>query len=183
MKKKSDEELLQAYQSLEDHDSLAVLFMRYSSQVLGLCMQYLKNSADAEDAVMDIYSHIQKPLCHQKVQHFKAWIMQVSRNHCLQILRKNKGKYSVDIMELNHMESTDDLHQVYIEDRWLDIMEEELERLSEEQQICLRMMYLEGYSYKEIAAVKGYDLKKVKSYIQNGKRNLTLSVKARKNHE
>ena len=183
MKKKSDAELLQAYRSLEDHDSLAALFIRYSAQVLGLCMQYLKHSADAEDAVMDIYTHIQKPLRHQNVQHFKAWIMQVSRNHCLQILRKKKGKYSIDITELNHMESTDNLHQVYIEDQWLDIMEEELENLSEEQQICLRMMYLEGHSYKEIAAIRGYELKKVKSYIQNGKRNLALRVEARKNHE
>ena len=81
MKKKSDAELLQAYQSLEDHDSLAVLFMRYAAQVLGLCMQYLKHSADAEDAVMDIYSHIQRPLRHQNVQHFKAWIMPVSYTH------------------------------------------------------------------------------------------------------
>ena len=183
MKKKSDAELLQAYRSLEDHDSLATLFIRYSAQVLGLCMQYLKHSADAEDAVMDIYTHIQKPLRHQNVHHFKAWIMQVSRNHCLQILRKKKGKYSIDITELNHMESIDNLHRVYIEDQWLDIMEEELKNLSEEQQICLRMMYLEGHSYKEIATIKGYELKKVKSYIQNGKRNLALRVEARKNHE
>ena len=153
MKKKSDAELLQAYQSLEDRDSLAMLFMRYSAQILGLCIQYLKYPTDAEDAVMDIYTHIQKPLRHQNVQHFKAWIMQVSRNHCLQILRKKKGKYSIDITELNHMESIDTLHQVYIEDQWLNIMEEELDNLSEEQQICLRMMYLEGYSYKEIAGL------------------------------
>ena len=67
--------------------------------------------------------------------------MQVSRNHCLQIIRKNKGKYSIEIGELRHMEYSDNLHQVYVEDRWLDIMEEELNHLSEEQQICLRMMY------------------------------------------
>ena len=81
------------------------------------------------------------------------------------------------------MESTDNLHQVYVDDYRLDVMEEELKNLSEEQQICLRMMYLEGHSYKEIATIKGYELKKVKSYIQNGKRNLALRVKARKDHE
>ena len=183
MKNKSDAELLHAYQTHEDHDSLAALFMRYAAQVLGICLRYLEQRADAEDAVMDIYSHIQKPLRHQNVQHFRAWIMQVSRNHCLQILRKKKGKHSVDITKLKYMESTDNLHQIYIEDRWLDIMEEELKSLSEEQQICLRMMYLEGHSYKEIAAIQGYELNKVKSYIQNGKRNLALRVEARKNHE
>ena len=183
MKNKSDAELLHAYQTFEDHDSLATLFMRYAAQVLGLCMQYLKHSADAEDAVMDIYTHIQKPLRHQHIQHFRAWIMQVSRNHCLQIIRKKKGKYSIDISELKHMESTDNLHQVYVDDYRLDVMEEELKNLSEEQQICLRMMYLEGHSYKEIATIKGYELKKVKSYIQNGKRNLALRVEARKDHE
>ena len=62
MKKKSDAELLEAYQAHQDHDSLAVLFMRYAAQVLGICLRYLEHSADAEDAVMDIYTHIQKPL-------------------------------------------------------------------------------------------------------------------------
>ena len=89
MKNKSDE-LLHAYQTFEDHDSLATLFMRYSAQVLGLCLRYLEQPADAEDAVMDIYTHIQKPLRHQHIQHFRAWIMQVSRNHCLQIIRKKR---------------------------------------------------------------------------------------------
>jgi len=47
-------------------------------------------------------------------------------------------------------------------------------KLSGEQRQCIELMYLDDKSYKEIVEITGYDLKKVKSYIQNGKRNLKI---------
>jgi RNA polymerase sigma-70 factor (ECF subfamily) len=56
----------------------------------------------------------------------------------------------------------------------LQLLEKGLENLDEEQRICLKMFYLEKKSYQEITEFTGYDLNKVKSYIQNGKRNLKI---------
>jgi len=49
-----------------------------------------------------------------------------------------------------------------------------MESLTPEQQICIKLFYLEKRSYVEISSQTGFELKKVKSNIQNGKRNLKL---------
>jgi RNA polymerase sigma-70 factor (ECF subfamily) len=55
-------------------------------------------------------------------------------------------------------------------------MTESLEELGKEQKLCVILFYLEKRSYQEIALSTGYSLMQVKSYIQNGKRNLRLSM-------
>ena len=45
-------------------------------------------------------------------------------------------------------------------------------QLNKEQGECVKLFYLEGKSYQEVAELTSYSIKKVKSYIQNGKRNL-----------
>src|SRR5690606_4933395 len=51
-----------------------------------------------------------------------------------------------------------------------------LASLSSEQAVCVRLFYLEQKCYKELAEEAGYDLNKMKSYIQNGKRNLKICM-------
>jgi RNA polymerase sigma-70 factor (ECF subfamily) len=47
-----------------------------------------------------------------------------------------------------------------------------LEELSNEQKRCIELFYYKEKCYKEISDITNYDIKKVKSYMQNGKRNL-----------
>jgi RNA polymerase sigma-70 factor (ECF subfamily) len=51
---------------------------------------------------------------------------------------------------------------------------EALARLSEEQRVTISLFYLEHNSYEQIISVTGYTFMQVKSYIQNGKRNLKI---------
>jgi RNA polymerase sigma-70 factor (ECF subfamily) len=51
-----------------------------------------------------------------------------------------------------------------------------MENLNPEQKRCIDLLYLQQKSYKEVSELTGYDLKKVKSYIQNGKRNLKIML-------
>src|ERR1044072_4223362 len=53
-------------------------------------------------------------------------------------------------------------------------MNEALEHLNEEQRVSLVMFYLEKRSYQQIMEQTGFTFTQVKSYIQNGKRNLKL---------
>jgi DNA-directed RNA polymerase specialized sigma24 family protein len=57
-------------------------------------------------------------------------------------------------------------------------MEQEVERavaqLGDEQQTCVRLFFYDDKSYREIATETGYTEKQVKSYLQNGKRNLRI---------
>lgn len=159
---------------------LGLLFERYSHLVFGLCMKYLKNTQDAEDAVMGIFEKLMTDLHKHEVRDFKNWLYMVSKNHCLMILRKNKTdeKATDNIMHEIKQEFMENLFGVHhlnneegIEDKLISLYDA-VNALREEQRICIELMYFEKYSYREIADITGYELKEVKSYIQNGKRNL-----------
>lgn len=56
-----------------------------------------------------------------------------------------------------------------------------MEKLSDEQKKCINLFYLEECSYNEVSLESGFELKKVKSFIQNGKRNIKNCIE--KNRE
>jgi len=93
-------------------------------------------------------------------------------------LRDRQGKYPAEIKEQMLISSDEDGNKsVHLEkDRQLELMNDCLEELNREQKQCVTLFYLEKRSYQEIAQETGYTLMQVKSHIQNGKRNLKLSM-------
>lgn len=174
----SDEELLGRYRSSGDTEWLGVLYDRYLHLVYGLCLKYLKSREDGQDAVMNIFEALTEKLLTYEVMHFKSWLYTVAKNHCLMELRKRKGNVDGFFMEnepaLHLNEEEKDM------DNDLEALEDCLKGLKEDQQQCVRLFYLQQKSYNEIAQDTSFTVKKVKSYIQNGKRNLKLCLE-RKN--
>jgi RNA polymerase sigma-70 factor (ECF subfamily) len=92
-------------------------------------------------------------------------------------LRAKKGKNFEELSPFL-MESGDNGHQEggpEIETN-LHKLEKCMQQLGAEQKQCVQLFYLEQKCYKEITETTGYDLNKVKSYIQNGKRNLKICM-------
>lgn len=146
--------------------------------VYGLCLKYLKDKAASEDAVMDIYEAISNKLLSTEVKHFKSWLYIVSKNHCLMILRKNNPEVTSEII----MESPDAMHlkeeKVELEQD-LYALEECIEELKSDQKECVKQFFLNQKSYQQITKETAIELKKVKSYIQNGKRNLKICLEGK----
>lgn len=146
--------------------------------VYGLCLKYLKSSADSQDAVMSIYEKISQSLLSTEVQHFKSWLYMVSKNYCLMELRKSNPEKTGDVfMESDaamHLNDTDDL----LEGK-LTALEECIEGLKDDQKECVKLFFLSKKSYQEVNEATGINLKKVKSNIQNGKRNLKICLEAK----
>lgn len=145
------------------------LLDEYSGLIYGLCLKYLKDQDTAKDAVMDIFEKLIIKLKTEEIQHFKSWLYIVSKNHCLMELRKKGLEYSSDNMELPssvHLNEEDSLEQDLV------ALEECIEELKFDQKECVKAFFLARKSYQTIALDTGYELKKIKSYIQNGKRNL-----------
>lgn len=174
---KTDEELLALFYADKNNYWLGILLERYTLLMLGVCLKYLKNVEDAKDAVQQVCTKIIADLKRHEVQHFKAWLLVVTRNHCLMQYRKKDAK--------NNLECTDNLivedAQINKEERWLkevtlDTIKESMNVLIDAQRICIDLFYLQEKSYKEIMASTGFDFKQVKTHIQNGKRNLKLIV-------
>lgn len=175
--KDREAELLADYYQSGDLELLGNLYQPYMHLIYGLSLKYLKDSAKSEDAVMQIFELLIKKLRVHKVDNFKSWLYSVARNHCLMQLRAS-GK-DVVIIDDDFMESLDIKHQ----DNDSDLQEEKLQLLEKcigelniEQQQCIRLFYLDEKCYKDIVEITGFEMKKVKSYIQNGRRNLKICI-------
>jgi RNA polymerase sigma-70 factor (ECF subfamily) len=174
---RSDAELVSLYRSGGDLTVLSQLYQRYMDLVYGLCIKYLKDTETAKDAVINIYEELVIKLKQHEVSNFKSWLFTLSRNHCLMQLRKVKGKHTVEIAE-EFMQNGELLHldEVKQKEEQLNSMEDCLEKLAEEQKTCVTLFYLQGKCYNEITELTGIDWNKVRSYIQNGRRNLKLCM-------
>jgi RNA polymerase sigma-70 factor (ECF subfamily) len=178
---KSDLELLVRYKQRKDPEIIGELFKRYTGFVYAICMKYLKDDSACNDAVMGIFEQLFEKLLQHEVHNFKSWLHTLTRNYCLLQLRgqnyanRNLQKLAKD----NNVFMEHDLvmHQedVPLENQ-LQLMEQCIPRLKDEQRICVELFYLEKKSYVEISEHTGYNVKKVKSYIQNGKRNLKIMM-------
>ena len=174
----SDQEILQNFYQDQDNQWLGILLPRNTLLLLGVCMKYLKNEEEAKDCVQQIFLKAITELHKYQVDYFKSWIYMVAKNHCLMKLRDRSGRNTSDISEnvasVLSEEEIDIKVQHLEKDRTLNLMSNALEELTEAQKQCVTLFYLEKKSYQAISAITGFPVVKVKSYIQNGKRNLKI---------
>lgn len=179
----TDQELLARYRTTGDLEVLGKLYAPYMSLLYGVCNKYLKDQQASEDAVMQIFEQLIVKLRTHEVDNFKSWLYVVGRNFCLMELRKQKGKQLVefDTHILDKEWNTENESSKKWDEYDFKKMEKCLSELNVNQASCVELFYLKQMCYKDIADKIGLDLKQVKSYIQNGKRNLKNCMERRKN--
>ncbi len=174
----TDNELISRYKKTGDGSLVGELYKRYSHLVYGVCLKYLKNEDESKDAVLQIFENLLVDLKKHEISNFKSWLHSVSRNHCLMFLRKQQTK----LKRVNEYEAVYQHEEVFdapfavneAEEKevMLTKLEQALTTLKDEQRICIELFFIKQKCYNEVAEITGYSIKKVKSYIQNGKRNL-----------
>ncbi|QGY46717.1 sigma-70 family RNA polymerase sigma factor [Maribellus comscasis] len=188
-KEKSEEELLADYLANKDMNVLGELYKRYMHLVYGVCLKYFKEREKSQDAVILIFEKLLIEIEKHKIRNFKSWLYVVAKNHCLMELRKTKAGKIISIADENEMaafmEIEPELHPI---DREADEINEQalndcIERLKNEQKNCIRLFYYENKSYREICIILELEEKKVKSFIQNGKRNLKICLESKNAQE
>jgi RNA polymerase sigma factor (sigma-70 family) len=178
----ADKELIDLYVTDRCEHTLPILYERYGHLVMGSCMNYLRQVENAEDVTMRIFGELGAKLLRHEVQHFKSWLFQVTRNECLQFLRKHKPGEMVVIGELAQPVDESDFDGEKLEVR-LQLLEQAIEELKGDQKICIRLFYIDQRSYAEIAESTDLPLNAVKSAIQNGKRNLKIWMERKERYE
>ncbi|MCD6063481.1 MAG: polymerase, sigma-24 subunit, subfamily [Flavipsychrobacter sp.] len=177
-KKLSDEELVFRYAHRNEQAAINCLFERYGHQVFGVCVKYLHSSEAAKDAMQQVFIKLLEDLRKFEIQHFKSWLYQVSKNHCLMQLRKPIPVINNQFADIADMASHNELHYKIEEEKLYDKLEAFIGQLGSEQKTCIEMFYLQKLTYAEIAAKTGYAVSQVKSAIQNGRRNLKIKLEA-----
>ena len=182
MKEKSDIEIVNLYKKNADKKLIGELYQRYTSFVFLISMKYMKDEEASQDIVMQVFEKLFEDLKKYEVKNFKSWIYSVAKNQCLLNLRKTKSedgkqkdfKINSEII----MESDEDFNPIGkdLKEQELQKLEQSIKKLKEKQQTCIELFFLQEKSYKEVVEITGFDMKKVKSYIQNGKRKLKMMM-------
>lgn len=170
----ADEQLVASYRLNGDLAVLGKLYERHMPLVFGLCLKYLKDEEVAQDAVMSIFEELVIKVKQHDIKQFRSWLYVLSRNHCLMQLRADKKLLTVGMDEF--MEFVPDVHPEDNKEEALQALERCMDKLTSPQKQSVRLFYLEEKCYKEIVEFTGYTLNEVKSYIQNGKRNLKICL-------
>lgn len=179
----SDNELITEYKNTKNNVLVGILYKRYAHLVLGLCFKYLKNEDDAKDAVMQIFEKLITDLLKHEVEHFKSWLYVFSKNHCLMIIRSRQQKLKKEMDLQIHADSfmeTEQLSHLNTvtteKEKQYNQLEQAIDTLNSEQKKCIELFYLQEKSYAEIVSITGFTMNEVKSFIQNGKRNLKIKL-------
>ena len=184
-KSATDQQLLENFYSDRNPEWLGILLPRYTLLLLGVCMKYLKNEEEAKDCAQQIFLKVITELNKYRVEFFKSWIYMVAKNHCLMKIRDGHGKIPLELTE-RYMSTTDeqtDIQHLLQNDRAIELMAAALQELSAEQRQCVTLFYLQKKSYQQTSEATGFTMMQVKSYIQNGKRNLKLIMEQRLKQE
>jgi len=172
----TDEDLIDLIKKGNNRLALGELYKRYAHLMFGVGLKYLKNQTDAEDLVMGIFENLVTKIAKSNINHLKNWLYTVTKNECLMKLRKKKvltnDVESALIFKAD--KSQESLEEYFTNEQKYKVLEQAISKLKDVQQKCIELFYLKNKCYDEVAIETGFEVKKVKSYIQNGKRNLKL---------
>ncbi|MGN7785483.1 RNA polymerase sigma factor [Niabella sp. 22666] len=177
LKEATDDQLLDRFKQTGDQQALAELYLRYSELLYGVCLKYLEDAEEAKDAVMNIYQELLVKVPRHEIQNFKSWVYVLTKNHCLMHLRSAKKNITVSLEQ--HAVQSDDfshLDSVIEKEEAFKRLEQCIKKLPGEQQQSIKLFYYENKCYNEIAETTSMDWNKVRSLIQNGRRNLKICM-------
>lgn len=172
----TDAELLNLYYADKNQEWIGILLERYTLLLLGVCMKYLKEENEARDCVQHIFLKVLTEVGKYKIDYFKSWLYMVAKNHCLMRLRDRGTKGAKELNDSFAAGEDADKQELIANEKTYDLLEEAIGELSEEQRQCVILFYLKKNSYHQISDKTGFNLMQVKSYIQNGKRNLKIII-------
>jgi RNA polymerase sigma-70 factor (ECF subfamily) len=175
----TDADLVALYKRSDGLEALGQLYQRYMDLVYGVCLKYFKDQEKAKDAVMQIFEELVIKVKKHEVDHFKSWLYQVAKNHCLMQLRTPKNLKTVELpASLMQTEENVHLNGVLEKEENFKRLEYCLTTLSEDQRKAVQLFYLEGKCYNEIVELMGQEWNQVRSFIQNGRRNLKTCMES-----
>jgi len=173
----TDEELLLQFHNEQNQKAFEILYHRYAHLIYGTCLKYLKEKEASKDAMMEIFEQLITTKPPENLQSFSSWIYQLSKNKCLDQL-KIKGVHTEILKKMPFEEK---YLPNFMESRSLIRLNKEkldnaISQLKEHQATCIRLFYFENLCYEDIKVRTGFEIKEVKSYLQNGKRQLSKLI-------
>lgn len=145
------------------------IYNEYIDIVYRVCLIYLKNTHDAEEATQDVFIKYLKYLPNfENKNHGKNWFIKTTANTCKNILKSSWFKNIIcfdKVPETTCFKKEDDILQNILE-------------LPYKYKISIYLFYYEGYSTDEIANILNMNPSTVRSNLSRARKKLKLSLES-----
>lgn len=175
-KHQTDEQLVKNFKRTKSPRIISEIYNRYSRLVYGICLKMLKSKPDALDAVNGIFEKLIQKLSNQNIDNFNSWLYTFSKNYCLESLRKQQRRREIFSIYTKEYQAQNIFQ--HIDNNKSEHLSFALQQLPSHQQNCIRLFYFDNLSYQEICHQTGLNQNQVKSFLQNGRRNLKIALKS-----
>jgi len=180
---KRDAIWLKAIADVQDAKALSDLFEVYGPKLKGWLMARGVGSSTAEDIVQDVMLKVWTgaKLFDPAKASFATWVYRMTRNKWIDHQRKH-SRMDVRDPELMKVIADDEVPSAeanFMSQQNTDILREHIARLTEAQQMAIRMAFLEFKTHKEISAETGLPLGTVKTRIRSAVQALKASMARR----
>lgn len=172
-----DDLLLNRFRKTADANLLAELFDRYIEMIYAVCIRYLEDRELSKDAVMEIFHQLSDKLARHEVGNFRSWLYTVAKNHCLMQLR-SAARYKKVNIDDSHVQFESDMHPSSENEKEMQFtrLSDCFDQLNAEQKQVIDLFYLQEKCYNDIVVISGFEWNKVRSLVQNGRRNLKICM-------
>lgn len=181
LKKLPDEELVSLFAKTQEHPYFAELYRRYAHLGFGVCLKYLKDENESQDILAEVFNILYRKIPTSNILSFRKYFYTVTRNECIGRLRQRRTEAGrlADFQKFekgtsDFMENEGLIRLLDSEPSLENVVEEAVQKLNEAQRKCIKLFFYQNRSYKDIVETTGFTEKQVKSYLQNGKRNLKI---------
>jgi RNA polymerase sigma factor (sigma-70 family) len=138
----------------ENSKAQKALFDKFAPKMLSVCLRYMKNTEQAEDALQDGFIKVFRYLkSYENTGALEGWIRRIIVNTCLDELKKNKKLLlNVSVEEVEYkLESNDFVQEQMMADDLLKL----IQSMPEGYRVIFNMFAIEGYAHQEIATKLG----------------------------
>lgn len=154
--------------ALRDRAAFRDLYSRTSAKLFGVTLRILKDRAEAEEALQEVYVKVW-----QRADRYVAggyspisWLVAVARNHALDVLRARKPASDDIDLALEVADSGPDPERAALDQGERRRIDGCLDQLEADKADCVRGAYLDGFSYEELATRHDVPLNTMRTWLR-----------------
>ena len=148
-----------------DRTQMEAIYERMKDTVYRVALAYCRNVQDAEDITHDVFlkrfQH-EEPFPNNETE--KAWMLRVTINHCKNLLKSFRHRFSVPLDDANEVCFTDPEHQIW----------DAVNALPAKYRLVIHLYYYEGYSVREISQMTGRNEATIQSQLFRARKQLKI---------
>ncbi len=154
--------------ALRDRQAFRELYRRTSAKLFGVTLRILKDRAEAEEALQEVYVKIWRRADRYVQGGYSpiSWLVAVARNHALDVLRARKPRNDDLEAAYDIADTAPDPERAAVDGDERGRIESCLEQLETDKADCVRGAYLDGYTYDELAQRHGVPLNTMRTWLR-----------------